>query len=68
MGAPSTREIPRGKRVITKNQMTIANGQMRLMGGSRDDASSQAGGVQKTLPTGKRTINMPQQNNMRILQ
>jgi len=45
MGAPSTREIPRGKRVITKNQMTIANGQMRLMGGSRDDASSQAGGV-----------------------
>ena len=69
MGAPSTREGAMGKRVITKDHMTVANGQARLMGGDRDDVTSQANYDLKKAPkTGKRTIAMPMQKNMNVLQ
>ena len=69
MGAPSTREVAMGKRVITKDHMTVANGQARLMGGDRDDVTSQANYDLKKAPkTGKRTIQMHIQKNMNVLQ
>ena len=69
LGAPSNREIPMGKRVITKDHMTVANGQMRLMGGDRDDVTSQANRDIRHAPRkGKRVIQMPYQPNMNVLQ
>ena len=69
MGAPTNREVPMGKRVITKDHMTVANGQMRLMGGDRDDVTSQANYDIKAAPKkGKRTLKMDIQKNMNVLQ
>lgn len=69
MGAPSNREVAMGKRVITKDHMTVANGQARLMGGDRDDVTSQANyDLIRAPKTGKRTIPMPMQKNMNVLQ
>ena len=69
MGAPSNREVPLGKRMHTKDHMTVANGQMRLMGGERDDVTSVANrDILRAPKTGKRTIAMPTQANMKVLQ